>query len=103
MPAEPQGMLNFMVFLLKEKNALKVSETHLQTVVPVKTIQELNKTFIIKLIYYTFKNNFIKIFNKSRVKSRELKVSRIGSQESRERKSRESWEYKSREIWGPAF
>ena len=35
MPAEPQGMINYMVFYAKEKNHLRVSENYLQEVVPV--------------------------------------------------------------------
>jgi hypothetical protein len=45
MPAEPQGMINYMVFNNQSKNQLQVLETHLQTVVPVKSMQELENTF----------------------------------------------------------
>jgi hypothetical protein len=45
MPAEPQGMINYLIFLAHEKGELKASEKHLQTIVPVWSIQQLETTF----------------------------------------------------------
>jgi len=45
MPAEPQGMINYMAFHYFEKNSITIKETPLQTVVPVFSINELESSF----------------------------------------------------------
>lgn len=45
MPAEPQGMINYLVFKNASDKRIQISETHLQTVVPVKTNLELETIF----------------------------------------------------------
>lgn len=50
LPTDPQSMMNYLVFLLQQKNGLKVASAHLQTVVPVWSAAQLEAEF-------TFKNN----------------------------------------------
>jgi hypothetical protein len=45
LPTDPQSILNVLVFRNYKKNQLQVLETHLQTVVPVKSMQELQEAF----------------------------------------------------------
>lgn len=42
---KPQGMINYMVFTKSKNNHIKMSEQHLQTVVPVKSKSELKAMF----------------------------------------------------------
>jgi hypothetical protein len=59
MPAEPQGMINYLVFHNFEKNKLNVTEHPLQTVVPVKTPSELKETFTFENGVPIVKNNTV--------------------------------------------
>ena len=43
--APPQSIINYLVFLLREKSGLKVGEAHLQTVVPVIDRETLETIF----------------------------------------------------------
>lgn len=75
LPTDPQSILNVLVFRNKLKDKLKVEECHLQTVVPVKTLDELNSRFtILKNLPNILENTIIhwagpkpRIFNKNKV------------------------------------
>ncbi len=45
MPAEPQGMINYLAFSLQQKSVLTLKEVHLQTIVPVLSSEELKSKF----------------------------------------------------------